>query len=321
MSKKTIFLWSYMRPELTKRSLDIILNWDGLKRVVVIVDGLRSGAESNEEFWRNETIRTVESSAEFDSRVELWVYADNIGNTNHILRVQERALLVEEYGIWLEEDIDLELNTYSRLQDSIEKSDRPLNLTGYSQCNHGSSLSHKNTLFVPLWGQTINRALFERVSKTWNDKHFDEKIVKQVISGVFEYDRRHNPRYFSRVLEYWTSYSEWGIKSSRRWDALANYSMWLDFDFSLSSTERIAHDVSYLDYRGMNQRSKPKNIKIHELNLYEFEGGKFCLKCERAGSRQEFSELKRISSSIKYKSRKILSKVDTGQKKPQWYKE
>ena len=310
-----------MRPELTKRSLEIILKWDGLNRVVVIVDGLRAGAEMYEELWRNETIRAIESTAELDSRVELWVYADNIGNTNHILRVQERALRVEEYGIWLEEDIDLELNRYSLLQDSIEKSDRPFNLTGYSQCNHGSSLTHKNTLFVPFWGQTINQALFERVSKTWSDKQFDARVVKQVISGVFEYDRRHNSRYFSRVLDYWTSYSEWGIRSSRRWDALANYSLWLDFDFSFSSSERIAHDVSYLDYRGMNQRSKPKDIKVHELTLHEFEGGKFCLNCERVGSRQEFSELKRISSSVKYRSRKMLTKVDTGQKNPQWYKD
>jgi hypothetical protein len=112
LSKKTIFLWSYMRPELTKRSLEIILKWDGLNRVVVIVDGLRSGAELCEELWRNETIRAIEIAAESDSRVELWVYADNIGNTNHILRVQERALHVEEYGIWLEEDIDLDLDRY-----------------------------------------------------------------------------------------------------------------------------------------------------------------------------------------------------------------
>ena len=288
--------------------------------MVVIIDGLRSGAESNEELWRNETIRAVENIAEFDSRVELWVYNDNIGNTNHILRVQERALLVEEYGIWLEEDIDLELDEYLRLQDSIEKSDRPFSLTGYSHCNHGSNLTYKNTLFVPLWGQTINHTLFERVSKTWNDKHFDEKIVKQVISGVFEYDRRHNPRYFSRGLDYWTSYSKWGVKSSRRWDALSNYSMWLDFNFTFSTTERIAHDVSYLDYRGMNQRSKPKDAPIHKLNLFEFEGGKFCLECERSGSRQEFSELKRISNSLIYRSRKMFSKIDTGQKESQWYK-
>jgi hypothetical protein len=310
-----------MRPELTKRSINIFLQWDDLKQVIVIVDGLRSAAESNEKLWRNETIRAVENIAEIDSRVELWVYDDNIGNTNHILRVQERALFVEEYGIWLEEDIDLELDGYLRLQNSIKRSDRPLILTGYSHCNHGSSLSYKNTLFVPLWGQTINHALFERVSKTWKDKHFDSKIMKRVISGVFEYDRRHNPRYFSRVLDYWTSYSEWGVKSSRRWDALANYSLWLDFDFSFSSTERIAHDVSYLDYRGMNQRSKPKDVPVHELTTIEFEGGRFCMGCERVGSRQVFSKLKRISNSLVYRWRKISRKLDTGQKKPQWYKD
>jgi hypothetical protein len=172
-----------------------------------------------------------------------------------------------------------------------------------------------------LWGQTINQALFEKISKTWKDQHFDEAVVKRVISGVFEYDRKHNPKYFSRVVNYWTNYSEWGVKSSRRWDALANYSMWQDFDFTFSSTERIAHDVSYLDFRGMNQRSKPKEIKVHEMDLVEFEGAKFCLQCERVGSRHEISDIKRISQSLIYKSRKALLRTDTGQRKPQWYKD
>jgi hypothetical protein len=274
-----------------------------------------------EKLWRDETIKIVEQIAELNPRVELWVYDENVGNTNHILRVQARALLIEEYGIWLEEDIDLDLNRYSVLQDSIEKKNRPFLLTGYSHCNHGTDLSYKNILFVPLWGQTINQLLFERISKTWKDKNFSEKVVKQVLSGVFQYDRQHNPRYFSRVLDYWTNYSEWGVKSSRRWDALANYSMWQDFDFTFSSTERIAHDVSYLDFRGMNQRAKPRDVQIHELDLVEFEGGKFCVGCERVASRQEISEIRRISHSLVYRSRKFFTKNETGQKQPQWYKD
>lgn len=50
-----------MWPELTRHSIDRILKWDGLNKLVVRVDGLRNTASLDEENWRRETISTVES--------------------------------------------------------------------------------------------------------------------------------------------------------------------------------------------------------------------------------------------------------------------
>ena len=77
MKKKTVFLTSYMRPELTRRSIERILKWNGLNKLVVIVDGLRNTASLDEKIWRRETIKTVESFYD-QPKVELWVYVTKI---------------------------------------------------------------------------------------------------------------------------------------------------------------------------------------------------------------------------------------------------
>ncbi len=298
---KTVFLWSYIRPELTARTISKILEWGELGSLIVIIDGLRESADKNEAFWRKSTIETVENFALIDSRIDLWIYDKNVGNTNHILRVQLRALAVEEYGIWLEEDIDIDLDAYLILQNMRKNDSDPFLLTGYSHADHGQLNSIKNTLFVPLWGQTINSSLYYLVEKIWNDKVFDKKIVINAINNVFEVESKIESNYYKQIVEYWTKYSEWGILSSKRWDALANYSLWSAGFFANSATERIANDVSFLDFRGMNQRSQPKLPKMHEPNFIENIDFRFCKNCERIASRIEKSQFRRAIVSARYR--------------------
>lgn len=315
---KTVFLWSYIRPEMTAKTISRIISWNGLKKLIVVIDGLRESAEIEESDWRRQTIEIVERYALIDNRIELWLYSDNIGNTNHILRVQERGLDVDEKGIWLEEDIQLDLEEYSRIQDKFWVSDTPFLLTGYSQANHFSVNSVKNTLFAPLWGQTINKQLIENINQIWSTKKFDARIVEGIIRAVFKDDFSRNRNFAQRVTDYWVTYSEWGIKSSRRWDALANYALWVSGNFALSTTQRIAEDLSYLDFRGMNQRNEPEGPTLHELNFSLVDQYKFCIDCERLGSRQESSNMKRAKNSILFRTKKLGKKFGILHQN-QWY--
>ena len=111
ISKKpnNVFLTSYMRPEMTESSIKTVLNWNSLDNLVVVIDGLRKDAADSEKEWRKETIRITEKYASSNAKLDLWVYDSNIGITEHTMRIQGRALESGSSGIWLEEDIGLEL--------------------------------------------------------------------------------------------------------------------------------------------------------------------------------------------------------------------
>lgn len=310
-----------MRPELTSISISKALAWPDLKRIYIIIDGLRNTANDLEVEWRKETIRVVESAGNSDSRVSLWLYDDNVGNTNHVLRTQKRALEIEDNAIWLEEDIDLDLDRYSKLQDLRANEEKPYLLTGFSQCNHLTEQLIKHTLFVPLWGMTINRAFYDQTEKIWNDKKFNKRVVEDALWPIFKEDSKKNPKYYDLILNYWINYSEWGLKSSRRWDALANYSLWSSGDYASSSMNRLAHDISHLDFRGMNQRKKPLKPIIHPTDFVKIDKFTFCIECERIGSRHAPSSVKRIKAGMDFKLQEVKKKLTAKKWPSQWYQD
>jgi hypothetical protein len=309
-----------MRPEMTNRSIERAQSWAGLTSLTVIIDGLRKNASVSETQWREETIRVAERHALENTKIDLWVYQDNIGNTNHVIRTQERALGKTEYPIWLEEDIDLDFDKYQKLRtETITNDGRPFLLTGYSHGSHNLPNSWRNTLFVPLWGLTVNSELVELTHKTWRDQKFDARIVRHALDSALLGSENIKPNYFEKVLSYWTDYSEWAIRSSRRWDALANYSLWSVGEYSTAATERIAHDSSYLDFRGMNQRSAPVPANMHQPTFRDSGRHSFCLRCEILGSRIEQSIYKRVSNALIYRASAGLTRTGLKNNSSQWY--
>ena len=292
-----------MRPNLTRLAIKRALNWSGLKRLIVIIDGLRNGASNDEQIWRRETIEIVESFSH-ETKIELWVYGQNIGVTEHQIRIQKRALQVEEHGIWLEEDMEVDFDTYTDIQieDKIV-TDSPLLYSGFSEFNHKelSGNTFKSSLFVPIWGLTVNAQLVELVEKVWRQKNYNPEIVENTLRRVF-LDKTIDARIHLKSIErFWVQYMSWGFSNPNRWDALAIYSLWTKDSFVYSPMRRLANDVSFLDHRGMNQRKKPNATKEHYLRLRSVDNKIFCLDCEIKGSRIEKNLVKRGISAIKYK--------------------
>ena len=120
MTNNSVYLTSYMRPEMTKASIEAILQWRGLLNFTIVIDGLRSSANESEVRWRNQTIKLSEDFCAQNSNMELWVYKDNIGITNHTMRIQGRALETGNSGIWIEEDFNLDLAKYSSILEQID---------------------------------------------------------------------------------------------------------------------------------------------------------------------------------------------------------
>ena len=304
-SSKSVYLTSYMRPEMTESSIRDILKWNSLNKLVVIIDGLRSCASEQEIIWRNQTIGIAESYCNVNQKMDLWVYGSNVGITEHTMRIQERALESGFSGIWMEEDIGLDLERYSSILEkiAIETSSRPTLISAYSHFNHTSDTARisKDNLFLPLWGMVFNESFYNLISRVWRDKKFDANVVQKALNPIFP-DSTYGERLYKRkVLEYWTQYSSWGFLNANRWDAVANYALWTDSVYSQTTMHRLAHDLSFKDSRGMNQRVEPSPVMNHDFSAVRVEARDFCLGCEQWGSRIHRRLSRRIAAGARYR--------------------
>jgi len=314
MAKYSVLLTSYMRPKLTMRTLQRTLNWSGLKKLIVVIDGLRPGASEIEKKWRQMTINVINDHID-TRKLELWCYEENIGMTEHYLRLQKRVMNEDPETIWIEEDIDLDFEEFAILNSSEIYCNGPALISGYSHFNHANFAEKKlkGNLFVPIWGLKMNEEFHELICRTWRDKKFDEKYVEAAISEVFPRDTFSQRIYTKSVLRYWINYSKWGLVSSKRWDSLANYALWTVDRFSLSSLNRLARDVSYMDFRGMNQREKPMDVSNH-VSTFRYVGGiPFCIECEFQGSRKSPFVTRRIVDSLNYRASNIFFRKKSSQ--------
>jgi len=305
MTNNSVYLTSYMRPEMTKASIEAILQWRGLLNFTIVIDGLRSSANESEVRWRNQTIKLSEDFCAQHSNMELWVYKDNIGITNHTMRIQGRALETGNSGIWIEEDIDLDLAKYSSILEQIDyqSSSEPILISAFSHFDHPQEANRliKGNFFLPIWGMVFNECFYELFCKIWNDKKFDEKVIKDTLGLFFESNTMLDRVHKSKVVDYWTEYSSWGFKNFNRWDAVANYALWTEGKHSFTTINRNANDLSFVDTRGMNQRTKPTELESHKFHSVSFNGSEFCLKCEVKGSRIHRNPLKRATASLQYR--------------------
>lgn len=301
-SMRPVLLTSYMRPELTKLAIERVIQWDQLSKLTVVIDGLRPNADSQEKFWRNATISLVEN---FDNqeKLDLWVYDENVGITEHNLRLQERVMNIDSSTIFIEEDMLIDLGEYSKLRINWADESSPLLVSGYSHFNHSMNTDGyvKGNLFLPIWGLTMNKNFHELFKRTWKDKNYRPIVVREMISSVLQAKKFSEKSHLRRIIGYWEEYMSWGFKSNRRWDAVANYTLWSNGNVGLSAANRIVHDISYQDTRGMNQRSIPKIAKQHIFEEVQSQGVLFCKDCEIFGSRVPKNLLPRVWNSLSYR--------------------
>ena len=297
-----------MRPELTHRTAANLLEWSGTSRLRIVIDGLRDSAQSEETYWRNETIRCAENIAGTDSRVEIEVFSKNIGFTNHCLRVQKLIFGSSDSGIMLEEDNNISTFGLNFLKENIATAIGPAVFTSYSSSNHaGNTLDSKfrRTLFGQLWGNAINESAHYALEKAWREKTVDAQMINRRIQDLIQ-PRNLNERDFaSRTSKYWCRYFLNGLISPRHTDIALMYAIW-DCNGTIGAPLRnLSEDLSYLDFRGMNQRNKPRVIGKHELSpkVTKLEG--FCLQCEIIDSRVTYGILKSKLNSFKYRLSKL----------------
>lgn len=299
-----------MRPKLTSIAIKNALTYSKLKKLVVIIDGLRFKANSEEESLRLETIKVAENEGWHDSRIEIWVYPDNLeSNTDHIIRTHRRGLEISENSIWVEEDMKTDYEQFAPLVSNYWENSIPFVISGASGFNHiNSKIDVRSALFSNFWLQSLNGAFLELVEKTFKDKVFKEILVRERVRKLFN-GRAPNEVLYSKYLErFWLNKLASGLTSKFRWDSLAQYALISKNLSQLVSNQNLVEDLGFLSKHAMNFRKKPSPVEAHPYlpkNLNdEFE---FCLDCEKGNSRvgRNISEV--IFNSARYRAKKFFS--------------
>lgn len=300
-----------MRPSLTLMAIKNALLYSHLKKLVVIIDGLRSKADSEEESLRSETIRVAEVQALIDNRIEIWVYRDNLeSNTKHIFRTHRRGLEISENSIWVEEDMVADYEKFASLVSKYWMKSIPFIISGASGFNHiNLKIDVRNALFSNFWLQSLNGTFLELIEKTFRDKIFMEDLVRNRIRGLFD-GKAQNKVLYSRYLErFWLDKLSSGLKSEFRWDSLAQYALIREDLSLLVSNHNLVEDLGFLSLNAMNFRDKPSPIEEHTfLPKTLNEKFTFCVDCERGNSRVGRSISEVIQNSLEYRLSKIRKK-------------
>ncbi len=287
------------------------LQYSNLRKLVVIIDGLRSKADSEEESLRSETIRVSEIQASIDNRIEIWVYRDNLeSNTKHIFRTHRRGLEISENSIWVEEDMAVDYEKFAVLVSKYWIKSMPFIISGASGFNHiNQKIDVRNALFSNFWLQSLNGTFLELVEKTFKDKVFMGDLVRNRIRGLFD-GKAHREVLYSRYLErFWLDKFSSGLRSEFRWDSLAQYALIRENLSLLVSNHNLVEDLGFLSKNSMNFRDKPSSIGEHTfLSKVLNENFIFCVDCERGNSRVGRSMSEVIQNSLKYRLRKIRKK-------------
>jgi hypothetical protein len=273
----TVILYSYRRPEMTKKAIQDITEWPRLGRLYVSIDGERSNCSDEERFWRKQVIDVAEVAAEKNSKIHPVIWNDNLGLTDHSLRIMRKALGQARSFIAVEEDNSIQNPGLDFLADGLATSSGPFISTAYtSSPHHSSNISYRSTFFPEQWTTALNSEVFEAFEKVWRDKVIKRDVVMANFSSVF----RTNPLYARIVAEKWLRIFSKSAVVPSHGDALMTYAaLSLNTPYSVPMNSFVA-DLGSSDQRGMNPRGSVKILPQHSPIILKIGDQNFCKTCE-----------------------------------------
>ena len=293
---------------MTERALNEISLWRNARTVTVVIDGLRLNSNLLEEEWRRKTISIVEN-ANLEN-LELDVYESNIGLTNHILRVQRKYLEKYPWAIWVEEDFNLDYESFSKSLKSVKIPSTPFLMCGNNQSNHSDQKDNLFTLFPPYWGQVLNMNLVEEIEKVWSDKKIKPEVAQETFSNLYDLNSFPKKILFLKQTQYWTNYFNWGVNSANRWDAIATYVLWKNHLYTRVTNNNLVKDFSHLDPRSMNVRHQSQEPQNHIIRTTPIFNNLICFLCEKRKSRVAFSTAELLHKSYNYRVNDKLKRLN-----------
>ena len=298
-----VLLYAYQRPELTQQACLSILDWPELERLVITIDGLRLSADLEEKSWRDQTIQTCINLAMSDERIELKIWPDNPGLTNHIFRSLSYVFEFTDSLIAVEDDNLISVPGLRFLSSRITSSDYPQIAAGFNKCKHppGSFPSDcRSTLFPIQWTTSLNKRMFAIIEEVWENLTVDKLVVSQRIKELDGLSLMQK----WRLLSYWNGYFKNAMSSPRHTDIVVQYAAFKAGVFFEVPLEDHVEDLAPNDWRGMNERHNPVTQHFHQAKLYSTRVGFACSICDLLGARIEPSILRQAYSSFLIRFRK-----------------
>ena len=282
-----IVLFSYRRPELTAAAIRRSLVWKENFRLYVSIDGIRPKAGDVEIQDRQRTIKVAEECATLDSRVEVVVWDQNLGLTDHAIRMMKGVFNRHTQIISLEEDNEIGAEGLNFLKlHSVGSS--PSIAAAYSRYSHPNAPFVRKTFFPNQWGTALNESFFGEVLRTVQHNEINQSVVERSIIPEISTNRKR--REF--ISKYWSELFRSSITDPSHGDAIFQYTaMRLGLPYSVP-TKTLLQDLGHLDSRGMHPRERalPQDL----MHVFRPDGStQFCVSCEQDSCRLPLSRFTR----------------------------
>lgn len=277
LDDNALIILAYRRPEMTAEAVQRATSFDPSLKIFVSIDGLRSGADSQEKYWRSETLLSVQSF-ETTANVEILNWRENLGLVDHSMRAQELAFRSCSRVIILEEDMVLSQEGYQFLVENTSTGALPSISCAYTKFNHSDSQRLWRLTFFPnLWGVAINKAFFGALKDTLRSRRVEPAVVPPAFGTL----GRLSKRLQERGVRYWETLFWKAIESDYHMDAIMMYTaMRVKVPWRVPPVSYLT-DIGHLDSRGTNPRTEDDKEKTECKELETA----YCQICDRASAR------------------------------------
>jgi hypothetical protein len=307
-----VLLYSYRRPNLTQDAINRLLEWNNLEKLYISVDGLQIGSSSEERMWRLETISVSAEARKNSSKIELLIWEENTGLTDHANRALKHVFATHSKVISLEEDNLISVDGLEFLNDIETLCGAPHIKASFSKHRHlDEPLGKKYSIFPEQWGTSLNKVMFAQYLSIQETKIINPEMIKKRLSLILGESNTTQ-----RVTNRWIRIFEESMLSQNFGDGLMQYAALSAGAFYEVPWHSYTEDLGHLDSRGIHSRSKSNSNLGHKSEIMDLNGFRICLKCEKLNSgwlEEKFARRIRsliIATLYKNKTaRKIIKKL------------
>ena len=214
-----VLLYSYRRPNLTQEAINRLLEWNNLEKLYISIDGLQVGSSSEEREWRLETISVSTEARKNSSKIELLIWEENTGLTNHANRALKHVFANHSKVISLEEDNLISVDGLEFLNDIETLCGAPHIKASFTKHRHlDEPLGKKYSIFPEQWGVSLNKIMFAHYLSIQEKRIISPEIIKKRISLILGESNTTQ-----RVSNRWIKIFEESMMSQNFGDGLMQY--------------------------------------------------------------------------------------------------
>jgi hypothetical protein len=298
-----ILVPAYRRPELLNKVITHLTSKKIRNNIMISVDGLRRGANSDEENWRKVVISNSLNWANRFPNIDVRVWDVNEGTTAHAQRIFPELFAKNSRVIAIEDDIIISDEGLIFLEKYVNSDRVPQIAAAHTLSNHLNPTSEVRTTILPnQWGLCFNSKIFDEFTRLLNGKHVSRK---KIYESFFE--NYHGQTSKIVAAESWVLHFQEVISHPNYTDAIfACAALHLGVAFSVPWVSYI-EDIAFKDpeNRGITIRSEPQT-RNHAYEPHVSGQLNYCHQCDRENNRIKGLGFRQIVGGYSYRIKQRL---------------